>query len=92
MTRGRKPNVIPSVQTNVSLPETWRTKVDLLLYSELEGRVPKGAYQRFFLERLHEYFETKGLDLSPYTGSLPGEMVVRGRPAVIEQLQALLEK
>ena len=43
MTRGRKPNVEPSLATNLHLPESARTRLDLLLYSPLEGRVPKGA-------------------------------------------------
>ena len=92
MTRGRKPLTVPTVALNVALPEDWRTRLDLLLFSEFEGRVPKGAYQRFFLERLVDYFDTKPLDLAPYIGSLPGERVVRGHPLTIEALKAALEK
>lgn len=91
MTRGRKPLVDPSVSTNLHLPESVRTRIDLLLFSELEGRVPKGAYQRFFLERLNDFFTTRALDLAPYLGSLPGEHVVRARPDTIEAFERVLQ-
>ncbi|HQR20771.1 MAG TPA: hypothetical protein PKV98_07885 [Burkholderiaceae bacterium] len=91
MPRGRKPNVEPSLATNLHLPESVRTRLDLLLHSPLEGRVPKGAYQRFFLERLTEFFGTRQLDLSPYVSSLPGERVVRGSPETLAVLEAALQ-
>ena len=92
MTRGRKPNIEPSIATNLHLPESVRTRLDLLLFSEVEGRVPKGAYQRFFLERLAEFFSTRPLDLSPYVGTLPGERTVRGHPQAIAVLEAALQR
>ncbi|TXH42215.1 MAG: hypothetical protein E6Q97_36065 [Desulfurellales bacterium] len=73
------------------LPESKRAQLDILLHSGLEGRVPKGAYQRFFLDRLDEFFATKTLDLAPYLGTMPGEAVIRGRKEVLERLQQLLE-
>lgn len=44
------------IMLHVALPLSIRTRLDLHLFSELEGRVPKGAYQEFFIERLQEYF------------------------------------
>ena len=90
MTRGRKRSIVPSVALNLALPEDWRVRVDLLLHSEFEGRVPKGAYQRFFLERLVDFFETQALDLGPYLGTLPGEASVRGRPTAVAKLETHL--
>jgi hypothetical protein len=52
----RKPNILRPTPLKLMLPEDIRAKLDLILYSEVEGRVPLGAYQRFFLERLQEYF------------------------------------
>ena len=83
MTRGRRPNVEPSIATNLHLPETVRTRLDLLLFSDLEGRVPKGAYQRFFLERLQEFFTTKSADLSTGLGLAPGSCIVKGNPEAL---------
>jgi hypothetical protein len=52
----RPPNITRPVKLTTTLPEDIRAKLDLFLYSELEGRVPKGAYQAFFLERIREFF------------------------------------
>jgi hypothetical protein len=49
MPRPRK--AIRPVEKNISLPQDLVLKVDLLLYSELEGKVPFGAWQRY-VERL----------------------------------------
>jgi hypothetical protein len=89
--RGRKPSPERTLATNLHLPESLRTRLDLLLFSELENRVPKGAYMEFFTARLLEFFETQAFDLAPYTGGLPGELTVRGRPAALEALQAKLQ-
>ena len=49
MARPRK--AIPSVEKNISLPQDLVAQVDLELYSDLEGKVPFGAWQKY-LERL----------------------------------------
>ena len=92
MTRGRRPNIEPSVATNLHLPETVRARLDLLLFSELEGRVPKGAYQRFFLERLQEFFTTKSKDLSAQLGLAPGSCIVKATPEALLFLEAHLSQ
>lgn len=52
-----RPNVIPSVQLVLMLPMDIKTRLDLHLYSDLRGRVPKGAYQAFFVRLLKDYFD-----------------------------------
>ena len=49
MPRPRK--AVPSVEKNISLPRDLVVAVDLELYSELEGKVPFGSWQRY-IERL----------------------------------------
>lgn len=90
MTRGRKPNVEPTSSINLHLPETLRVRLDLLLYSELEGRVPKGSYLRFFSARLVEFFSHRTLDLAPFLNALPGTHVVSGTPETLAALQQAL--
>lgn len=90
MTRGRKPNIEPTSSINLHLPERLRVRLDLLLFSELEGRVPKGSYLRFFSARLIEFFEHRSLDLAPFTNALPGTHVVSGPPATLEALRTAL--
>lgn len=47
---GRPANTIRSVEKSISLPETVTTRVDILLYSPLEARVPHGAWSRYITE------------------------------------------
>lgn len=60
---GRPFNVERSVPLELHLPESLRTKVDLLLFSEIEGRVPRGAYLQFFIGLLNEHFEKRSQQL-----------------------------
>ncbi len=92
MPRGRPPLIHPNVPKEISFDAALITRLDLILYSDVEGRVPKGAYQRFFNTLLAQYFEHKTLDLSPYLGTLPGEATVRGAEATIKRLEAALQQ
>lgn len=38
---------IRPVEKNINLPQTICTKVDLILFSEIEGRVPHGAWSKY---------------------------------------------
>lgn len=91
MPRGRRPSIERTIATNLHLPETLRARLDIELFSELEGRVPHGAYQRFFSERLVEHFNSKRLDLAPFLGTEPGAAVVRGPAEIIDRLKSHLE-
>lgn len=53
----RRPNLERPVALKLMLPETVRARLDLLLWSEVEGKVPLGRYQEFFLGLLNNYFE-----------------------------------
>lgn len=87
----RRPEIDKPVPLYLMLPTSWRARLDLHLFSELEGRVPHGAYRNFFVARLIEFFATKELDLAPYIpGVLPGSMTVRGTPEAIEKLKRRL--
>jgi hypothetical protein len=55
----RRPNIIRPVRLITTFPEDIRTKLDLFLYSPIEGRVPKGAYQKFLIERIQEFFAAR---------------------------------
>lgn len=45
----------------IQLPASIREKIDALLYSDLEGRVPHGAYTKFFTSLALEHLKSKGL-------------------------------
>jgi hypothetical protein len=52
----RQPSIIRQQKINLSLPEDIYARLNLHLYSDIEGCVPRGAYQKFFIERIQEYF------------------------------------
>lgn len=43
----RPPKAIRPVEKTINLPSDLVAKVDLILFSELEGKVPHGAWSRF---------------------------------------------
>lgn len=51
----RPKNVIPTIEKTVSLPEDLVVAVDLELYSELEGKVPFGAWKAFLTRLVREH-------------------------------------
>lgn len=81
--------LIRPVPLTLKLPEDIRTKLDLYLWSDLEQRIPKGAYQNFFVARIQEFFGWRRLDLEVY-GFPPG-FFVKGPEAMIKHLQYKLE-
>lgn len=58
---GRRKNITPSIEKTICLPIDLVVKVDLVLYSELEDRVPFGAWQKLITELLNRWLtEQKG--------------------------------
>lgn len=53
----RPKNIMRPVHLKTSLPEDLRTRLDLHLWSEVECRVPMGAYQRLIVQLLREYLD-----------------------------------
>lgn len=85
----KPPNLIPSKQLNVALPLPLLTQLNLELYSELEGRVPHGAYSRFLVELIRRHFAEQVIDIGPrISPHLPsGVFLVRGEPSTLELLE-----
>lgn len=90
----KTPNLIPSKHLNVALPLPVLTQLNLELYSELEGRVPHGAYSRFLTELIREHFASRVIDIGPRVSShLPaGVFLLRGEPSTIELLEQELPR
>ena len=86
----RRANLIPTIYLRVGLPQDTHTKLTLHLFSELEGRVPLGSYQRFLTELIEGYFKDKRLDLAPFLNCDPGVFVVSGSPLSISVLEKKL--
>jgi hypothetical protein len=87
----RHADIIRPVKLTTTLPEDVRTKLDLFLFSDLEGRIPKGAYQTFLVDRIRDFFDSRSLDIGTFAG-LPTSAVVRGSPETIALLEVLLRR
>lgn len=85
----RKKAVVPQVLIKAWVSPELRAKMDLLLASELEGRVPYGEISAFIANRLREYFDFETLDLSLY--GFPQGYFVRGPKAMVENLRLRLQ-
>jgi len=59
MSRGRPTKNLRSIQKNISLPEDLVAKLELELFSDVEGRIPHGKQSEFFEGLLRKYFEEK---------------------------------
>ena len=46
------------IEKNLSLPQSLVTRVELELFSELEGRVPFGAWQRYVVRLIESDLAT----------------------------------
>jgi hypothetical protein len=79
-----KAHVIRPTLLHTALPEDVRAKLDVFLWSEVERRVPKGAYQRFILERIQEFFSWRRESLEPY--GFPQGFFITGPKAMIDTL------
>ena len=73
------------------LPATVFAKMDLLLWSEAEQRVPYAARKDFIANLLREYFSDAKLNLAPYLHDAPPRCEVRGSPGTIALLKSALE-
>lgn len=80
----RRPNIIPSRNLTMALPEDVFTRLQLYLYSEAEQRVPQGAYQAFFVERITEFFERRAFDT--------GAGVIYGPAETIEYVKLCMKE
>ena len=86
----RRPNVIPSQQLNVALSLDLYMKLSAHLYSELEQRVPFGAYSRFISQLLRQHFSEQRLDLAPFLDCAPETLIINGSPEAIATLKRKL--
>lgn len=73
------------------LAEEDAAKLELYLWSPAEQRLPYAARQKFFTERIKEFFGRHSLDVGLYFPVLGPGCLVHGSPTVISLLKAHLE-
>lgn len=54
---GRPAKLDRPVEKSISIPGSIHTRLELLLFSELEGRVPHGAWSKLVEGLLRDYLE-----------------------------------
>lgn len=87
----RRPAIDSPTRLNIGLPESERAWLDAHLWSEVDSRVPAGAYRNWILERIREFRSWRTLDLTPF--GFPSGMLVRGPEEVLRRLaERLIEK
>lgn len=57
MPRGRQPKTIPTVERKINLPEALDAELQLLLWSDIDGRVPYGALTNLVVPLLQQYLQ-----------------------------------
>lgn len=86
----RKAEIDRPVKLHTALPESLRTRLDLFLWSEVEGKVPKGKHQEFIIARIVAFFNSRRLELQPY--GFPEGFFVEGPKEMIEALEARMKE
>lgn len=69
----KPPNIQRPTKLHLALPEDVRAKLDLFLYSQVEGRIPHGAYQKFLVERIQEYFSRTDVSVLKLAAAIVGK-------------------
>lgn len=61
---GRPSKVIQNLKKHISIPIDLVARLELELYSEVEGRIPMGAQQQFFETLLRDHFERQDQEVA----------------------------
>lgn len=85
----RRKHLDPPVEICLSIPESLRAWLEVHLWSDVDGRVPAGAYTRFLQARIEEYQTWKDLDLHPL--GFPQGFFIRGPEEMVKELEAKLK-
>lgn len=76
----RPPSLRPTAHLHIKLDAELRKKMDTLLWSETEGRVPAGSHKQFIEQLLRAFFDEAWLKIGPGA-------VVTGDARAIEMLR-----
>lgn len=88
----RKPAVTPNKHLHTTIPADLAARLDLLLWSELENRVPQGAYQDFICNAIRDFFNKRTIDVAPYIPSATiGQYLITGTPETLRAVVAVLQ-
>jgi len=85
----RKPSITPNKHLHTTIPADLATRLDLFLWSDVEQRVPQGAYQSFICDAIRDFFNKRTVDVAPYIPAATiGQYLITATP---ETLRAVIE-
>lgn len=84
-----KAALVPNEHLHIRIEPTLKQRMDLILFSESQQRIPKGAHKDFVEARIREWFEWRKQSLEMF-GFPPGYFVA-GPREMIDALVARLE-
>ena len=70
----RTASLNPNDRLNIAINPELKARIGLILFSEMEGRVPKGAWQAFIEARMREWLQWRQQPLEQF-GFPPGFFV-----------------
>ena len=87
----RRKNILRPCEFHATIPEDAKARLNLALFSEVEGKIPFGAQQAFLLDAIRLRYEWIGLDLGVYLPNLflPGSLI-KGPREVMDKLRDYL--
>lgn len=55
----RPKKAVKPVEKSLSLPQDVADRIELMLWSDLEGKVPHGAFSKFLEQAVREWFSNR---------------------------------
>ena len=89
---GRMKSANPSKRVEIWLPGDLYSRVSSELWSDLEGKIPFGAWTRWLQTLADLHYNSVQIDASLYAPELPIGSLLSGDPATISALKRLLER
>lgn len=81
--------LVPNDHLHIRIEPGLKARLDLMLYSEVEKRIPKGAHKAFIEARIREWLEWVSQPLDIF-GFPPGYYIT-GPTAMVEAVSQRLE-
>lgn len=80
----RPRSIIPTAHLHIKLEQGIRDKMDELLFSSLENRVPQGAHKALIERLLLDFFAGEEVEVAP-------GLRVRGSASAVAEVRLLME-
>lgn len=88
----RKPSITPNKHIHTTIPADLAARLDLFLWSDVEKRVPQGAYQSFFCDAIRDFFNKRTVDVAPYIPAATiGQHLITAAPDTLRVVLAALK-